>query len=340
MSFGRVLVTGGAGFIGSHLVEALLARGARVCVLDDFSTGRRSNLEAVRDSSALRLVEGDLVEGDELEQLVREADMVFHLAAAVGVRLVVEQPVRSLRTNVRGTERLLELCARWGRPVLYASSSEVYGKRARTPMREDDELSLGAPSVARWGYACSKALGEWAALARHAEQGLPVVIARFFNAVGARQTGRYGMVLPRMARSALLGEPIRIYGDGTQTRCFCHVRDTVQAVLELGARVREPQVGGRIFNVGNDQEIAIGELAERVRAAAHSRSPLERTPYEQVYGPGFEDLARRRPCLERLEQATGFRPRTPLEVAIADVLAATRAELESAPDLADAAGRA
>ena len=325
----NVLVTGGAGFIGSHLCEALLARGDRVVALDDLSTGSTANLERVLDSPRFELCTGSVTDAERGTELVQRSELVIHLAAAVGVRLIVEQPVRTLETNVHGAETVLRAAASRRVPVFLASSSEVYGKGDRVPFREDDDLRLGPTHRARWAYACSKALDEWLAMAWHRQAGVPVVLARFFNTVGPRQTGRYGMVLPTFAAQALAGEPLTVHGTGEQTRCFCHVRDTVEAVLRLTASPRAPHVNGRVFNVGTDREVSMLELAELVGRAARSSSPIALVPYEEVYGSGFEDMRRRVPDVGRLERATGFRPSTALETIVADVVAEQRARAAS-----------
>lgn len=321
----KVLVTGGAGFIGSHLAEALVRRGDSVVVLDDLSTGRRENVAPLESSGKLRFVEGSCLDPRNVDRLVAESELIVHLAAAVGVRLIVERPVHTIETNVRATEIVLEAAARRNTAVVIASTSEVYGKSSKVPFMEEDDISLGATSRSRWAYACSKALDEWLALAYAAERNADVVIVRFFNTVGPRQTGRYGMVLPNFARQALLGEPITVYGDGTQSRCFGHVKDAVEALLRLAAA---PSARGRVFNVGNDEEVTILELARRVRDAAGSQSDIVLVPYDQAYAAGFEDMPRRVPDLTRLEATCGFRPRTPLSTIIQDVLADQRAQLQ------------
>jgi UDP-glucose 4-epimerase len=258
-------------------------------------------------------------------ELVDRCDVTVHLAAAVGVRLIVEQPVRTIETNVHGTEVVLNAVARKGRKVVIASTSEVYGKSARVPFSEESDLMLGPTTHSRWAYACSKALDEWLALAYAREKGVPVVIARFFNTVGPRQTGRYGMVLPTFARQALRGEPITVYGTGEQSRCFAHVRDAVEAVARL---IDCPAAVGKVFNIGSDEEVTINRLAALVRTAAGSRSELVHIPYTEAYAEGFEDMPRRVPDVRRLEQAIGFRPSTPLSRIIADVLEHERARIE------------
>lgn len=304
------LVTGGAGFIGSHLVERFLAEGARVTVVDDLSTGRRENLAAVQADPRLRVIEARVSDCPNLPGLAAEADALVHLAAAVGVELVVRSPIRTLRTNLDETEAALAAAAGPGVPLLLASTSEVYGKSQREEFREDDDLIIGPPYLGRWSYACSKLMDEFLALAYARERGLPVFIVRLFNTVGPRQTGRYGMVLPRFIEAARAGRPLRVYGDGRQTRCFCHVADTVEALMRL---LRCPAARGEIVNVGGTEEVSIRTLAERVIAVLGSTSGIEHVPYEAAYVPGFEDMQRRRPAVDKLERLTGFRPRRPLE---------------------------
>jgi len=316
-----LLVTGGAGFIGSHLTERLLAEGHSVVVIDDLSTGREENLAAVRDHPRLRFVHARLSSFDELSALVGESDFIFHLAAAVGVDLVVRNPVRVLETNLHETEVLIEAAAAHRVPVLLASTSEVYGKSARPEFREDDDLLIGPPTHSRWGYACSKLMDEFLALAYQREQDLPVVIARIFNTVGPRQRGDYGMVLPRFIESALRDEPLRVFGDGSQTRCFCHVSDTVEALVRLQ---QTAETRGRIFNIGSSDEISILELAQRVIATV-GRGSIEFVPYDQAYAPGFEDMTRRRPCLENLTRTIGFCPAISLQQMIQSSLEAKKA---------------
>lgn len=282
----RCVITGGAGFIGSHLAEELLRAGHVVTVVDDLSTGRLENIEPLMSEARFRYVIDTVLNRRRMVELVEWADVVFHLAAVVGVKLVIENPVRAIETNVRATELVLELAASKGKKVVFTSTSEVYGKTARAPFREDDDLVLGATWRSRWGYACSKALGEFLALAYWREHGVPVVIARLFNTVGPRQTDRYGMVLPTFVRQALRGEPITVYGDGEQTRSFCWVGDTVRALIALA---EHPDAVGHVFNVGNDEEVRIVDLAHRVKALSGSDSPIVFIPYDRAYGDGFED---------------------------------------------------
>lgn len=315
----HVVVTGGAGFIGSHLVERLLAEGRRVTVIDDCSTGSLENLSPVQAHPLLRVIVSKVSATAELPELLAGAETVFHLAAAVGVELVVRSPVHVLETNLHETEAVLHAASRHGTPVVVASTSEVYGRSAKASFSEDDDLLIGPPVCARWGYACSKLMDEFMAMAAAKEHGLPVVIARIFNTVGPRQTGRYGMVLPRFLASAKAGQPIRVYGDGTQTRCFCHVADTVEALLRLS---RTPAARGEVFNVGSTEEISIRDLASRVVERLGSSSEIVFVPYNEAYEVGFEDMQRRRPTVEKLARVTGFRPATTLDQIIAQTAAA------------------
>jgi len=320
----RVLVTGGAGFIGSHLCELLLAQGETVCVADNLSTGRATNLHAARDHARLRVITGDCAQTlDALSRAGEVFDEVYHLAAAVGVKLVVERPIECIETNVMQTAAVLRFalkCGPEGRGAraLIASSSEVYGKSAKVPFAEDDDVTYGPTSKARWSYAASKAIDEYLALAHHQQSGLHAVVVRFFNTVGPRQVGDYGMVLPSFVRAALAGEPLKVYGDGQQTRCFCDVRDVVGALPVL---LRTPGCEGRVFNVGGERSISIAELAELVIKTLGSRSQVQRVPYERAYAAGFEDLRQRQPDLTRLRAAIGFAPAVPLDRTITDIAA-------------------
>ena len=308
------LVTGGCGFIGSHLVEHLLARGDGVVVIDDCSTGRRSNLAAV-DPDRVTVIEATVSEGlGDLDP--KRFDEIYHLAAAVGVRLVIEQPTGTIETNVLETSAALAFAARSRSPILLASTSEVYGKSAAVPFREDDDVVYGPPHQARWAYACSKAIDEFLAVAHAREQGLPVVVARFFNIVGPRQVGTWGMVLPRFIERALARRALEVYGDGRQTRCFCDVRDMVPLLPRLLGRQR---TGATVINVGRDEPIEIQALAELVKKTLGSDAPIVYVPYERAFGAGFDDLAHRRPDLGRLREATGFTPRIGLEETIRDL---------------------
>jgi nucleoside-diphosphate-sugar epimerase len=306
----HIVVTGGAGFIGSHLVERLLADGKSVVVIDDLSTGRLQNLQAVQGHSRLRVIQSRVSGCPELTGLAAEAEAIYHLAAAVGVELVVRSPIHVLETNLHETEVLLEAAAAARVPVLLASTSEVYGKSRKEAFGEGDDLLIGPPHQARWSYACSKLMDEFLALAYAKEQSLPVVIARLFNTVGPRQTGQYGMVLPRFIAAARTGQPVKVYGDGRQTRCFCYVLDTVEALVRL---VNCPQARGQVFNVGSTEEIAIRDLAAKVIQILGSRSAIEFVPYSQAYEPGFDDMRRRKPVVDKLAATVGFRPSTSLK---------------------------
>lgn len=318
----RILVTGGAGFIGSHLCERLVAEGHHVTVLDDLSTGRRENLAALRGANTLDFVEGSILDEDLVDELAQPADVIFHLAAAVGVKLIMDEPSRSILTNVRGTENVLNAALRRNTLTFVASTSEVYGKASKFPFSEDDDLTIGATKNLRWSYACAKTLDEFLALAYARERDLPVVILRFFNTTGPRQTGRYGMVVPNFVQAALDGRPLMVHGTGEQSRCFGHVADVVEALIRLMA---EPAARGQVFNVANDQEVTIRALAERVIAATGSASDIRLIPYSEAYPPGFEDMARRLPDVSKLQQTIGFRPRRGLDEIIADVIAEKRA---------------
>lgn len=305
----HILVTGGAGFIGSHLVERLLREGNRVVVVDDFSTGSRENLAGIQNHPGLRVITAKISHCAELPDLAANAETIYHLAAAVGVDLVVKSPIHVLATNQHETEVLLALAAKTRVPTLVASTSEVYGKSEKAVFSEDDDLLIGPPHHSRWGYACSKLMDEFLALAYAREYELPVVIARMFNTVGPRQTGRFGMVLPRFIASARKNEPIKVFGDGQQTRCFCYVLDTVEALVRL---MRTPAARSQIFNIGSTEEVTIRELAQQVIATLGSKSTIELLPYEKAYAPGFDDMRRRKPAVEKLERTIGFRPQTSL----------------------------
>jgi UDP-glucose 4-epimerase len=304
-----VVVTGGAGFIGSHLVERLLNDGKAVVVIDDLSTGRMANLRAVRNHPRLRVFTSRISECKQLRKLVAGAESVYHLAAAVGVELVVNSPIHVLENNLHETEVLLEAAAGSEVPVLLASTSEVYGKSAKTAFSEEDDLLIGPPHQARWSYACSKLMDEFLGLAFAKEKQLPVTIVRLFNTVGPRQTGRYGMVLPRFIAAAKRGKPLRVYGDGNQTRCFCYVSDTVEALVRLQA---SDAARGQVFNIGSTEEIRIKDLARLVISLLGSKSSIQFIPYDRAYAPGFDDMLRRKPLTEKLAATVGFRPATPL----------------------------
>ncbi len=322
------LVTGGAGFIGSHLVEELLARGHRVLAIDDLSTGSIENLSRVVDNAEFEFTRGSITEDGVLDSLVEQSDVIFHLAAAVGVKLIVEDPVRVIETNIKGTEDLLKVARQFGRPVLMASTSEVYGKNSKVPFCEDDDLLLGPTNKSRWSYGATKMVGEFLGLAYHQEFGSPVSIFRLFNTIGPRQSGQYGMVVPRFVRQALRGEPITVYGDGRQTRCFCDVRDVVGALLGLS---EHPDAFGLVHNVGSDQEISIRGVAERIKTMTRSDSPIVKVPYHEAYAPGFEDVPRRVPDTSRIHSLLGWEPQRSLDQTLESVMAyeAERMKAES-----------
>jgi UDP-glucose 4-epimerase len=312
------LITGGAGFVGSHLAERLLEAGEEVLLMDNLSTGSMENIRHLKKYNRMHYFLEPLENRQLLAELVDESDVIFHLAAAVGVKLIVESPVRTIETNVNGTQMVLEAACRKRKLVFAASTSEVYGKSTNFPFHEDSDLVLGPTTKGRWSYAASKALDEFLALSYWKEKGLPVVIARLFNTVGPRQTARYGMVLPNFVNQALEGDPITVYGTGQQSRCFCDVRDSVEAMIRL---VSTSAAVGEVVNVGNNYEVTIEGLAHMVKERTNSSSPIEFIPYDQAYEPGFEDMLRRVPCLDKLERLTGFRPKTALPEIIDRVVA-------------------
>jgi UDP-glucose 4-epimerase len=311
------LVTGGAGFIGSHLIETLLAQGHRVLAMDDFSTGRPANIQHLVGHPDFHFARANINDGIVLDRLTSQADVVVHLAAAVGVKLIVEDPVHTIEDNVLGTEVVLKAALRYGRRVLIASTSEVYGKGAKIPFNEEDDVVLGATSKNRWAYAASKLVDEFLGLAYHHEYGLPVVIFRLFNTVGPRQTGHYGMVIPRFVDQALQGKPITVYGDGKQKRCFCDVGDAVRAIVGLA---EHPDVPGKTYNIGSTEEITITELAERIKFMTESQSDIIYVPYSEAYESGFEDMQRRVPDIQRIGAFLGWRPEHTLVSTLARVI--------------------
>ncbi len=323
----KYLITGGAGFIGSHLADSLIRDGHQVHIIDNLSTGSLDNIQHLVDHENFKSTIADIVDYHTLEQLVANCDQIFHLAAAVGVKLIMEQPVETLTTNVSGTEHVLKLAHLYDKKVLVASTSEVYGKilngKNRELLKEDGDWMLGASSKRRWAYACSKALDEFMALAYYDEKDLPVVVTRFFNTVGPRQTGRYGMVIPRFVERALNNEPIPVHGDGSQSRSFTHVSDAVRAVRHL---METPSAEGEIFNVGNHSEITIEDLAKRVIELTDSSSEIDYIPYEEVYGKGFEDMERRTPDLTKINGAIGYEPSYTIDQILQSVIEHARHE--------------
>jgi UDP-glucose 4-epimerase len=307
----KVLITGGAGFVGSHLAEALVARGDEVFVLDNLSTGSIENIEHLKREGRFHYLIDTVMNEQATAELIDRVDVIFHLAAAVGVRLIVESPVNTIETNVHGTEMVLKLANKKKKKVVVASTSEVYGKSTDVPFREDADLVMGATSIGRWSYACSKAIDEFLALAYHKEKKLPVIIVRLFNTVGPRQTGRYGMVVPNFVKQALMGHPITVYGDGQQSRCFTYISDVVSALLKLADH---PDAVGKVFNIGNDrEEVKILDLARRVKERTQSKSEIQIVPYDQAYEEGFEDMPRRVPHLGRIRALIGYEPQVHLD---------------------------
>ena len=314
----KYLITGGAGFIGGHLAEALIAKGNQVTIIDDLSTGSIDNLAAIIDKPTLKFIEGDVLTMDELETLVSDADYIFHLAAAVGVELVVHDPIKTIETNIHGTERILKAASKFNKRILVASTSEVYGKSTNEQFSESDDLLIGPSSISRWSYACSKLLDEFFVMAYCQKAGLQGTVVRLFNTVGPRQTGQYGMVVPRFVASALKGEDITVYGTGKQTRCFCHVLDTINALQQLATA---PDSVGKLFNVGSHNKVSILQLAERIVKQLNSSSKIVFIPYEQAYEKGFEDMLHRAPNTSLIKDFIGWEAERSLEQIIDNVAA-------------------
>ena len=321
----RILVTGGAGFIGSHLCELLIHQGHHVVAIDDLSTGLLENLQHLRPSPSFQFVRETILNAQVLDRLTSESDIIIHLAAAVGVKLIVEDPVQTINTNIMGTEAVLTTANRYGCKVLIASTSEVYGKGVKVPFGEDDDCLIGSTTHSRWAYATSKAVDEFLGLAYHRQYGLPVIIMRFFNTIGPRQTGRYGMVVPRFVRQALSGEPLTVYGDGKQSRCFSDVADIIQAITRLS---EHPKAIGQVFNVGSTEEVTIQDLARRVITLTGSPSDVRFVPYDEAYAPGFEDMQRRVPSVEKITNLIGFTPHYTLDESLARVIAFERQNIK------------
>ena len=322
----KVLITGGAGFIGSHLSDLLVHSGYSVVAIDDLSTGRVDNIQQLLPLPHYKFVRETIMNQQVLDRLTSEADIVIHLAAAVGVKLIVEDPVRTIGTNIMGTEAVLTTASRYGCKVMIASTSEVYGKGVRVPFCEDDDRLMGSTTHSRWAYATSKAVDEFLGLAYHRQFGLPVIVMRFFNTVGPRQTGQYGMVVPRFVRQALLGEPISVYGDGNQSRCFADVSDVVWAITKLS---ENPNSIGQVFNIGSTQEVTILQLAQKVIEMTGSSSEIKFIPYDQAYAPGFEDMQRRVPSIEKINKLIGYTPRCSLEDTLNRVIAYEREHMDA-----------
>lgn len=322
----KILITGGAGFIGSHLADNLIGEGHHVTVIDNLSTGRYSNVAHLEGNENFRLIIDTVLNTDLMEELIRETDRVYHMASAVGVRLIMERPVETIETIFRGTDVVLQFCSRYRKRVLIPSTSEVYGKGATIPFKESDDLLTGSTDKHRWAYACAKTLDEFLALAHWKETRLPVVVVRLFNTVGPRQTGQYGMVVPRFIRSALKNEPIPVHGDGNQARCFGHVFDVVEGLLKT---LETPECFGQVINLGNDQETSIKQLAEKAIEMTGSSSEIKYIPYDEAYGEGFEDMQRRVPSLEKAGRLLGYKPTRQLDKIINDVAEQFREELKT-----------
>lgn len=313
----QVLITGGAGFIGSHLAERLLRDGHEVEVIDNLSTGSIENIKGFQGNKSFGFTKGDIRDEELVNGLVERNDVIYHLAAAVGVQLIADKPVHTIETNIRGTEVVLNSANKYGRRILLASSSEVYGKSEKVPFREEDELVLGSTSMSRWAYACSKAIDEFLGFAFYDEYGLEVIIGRFFNTIGPRQTGRYGMVVPRFVQQALKNEAISIYGTGKQSRCFCYVEDTVEAIVGL---MNCKKSAGKVYNIGSTEEISVEKLADKVTELTKSKSRKEFVPYEKAYGKAIDDMMRRVPSVERIKNMTGWYAKTNLEGSLVTVI--------------------
>jgi UDP-glucose 4-epimerase len=322
----RILVTGGAGFIGSHLCERLLKDGYEVDVIDDLSTGKIENLRNSMTNPHFSFINDSVLNEKMMYTLIDKCEMVYHLAAAVGVQLIVDEPVRTIETNIRGTEVVLEIAKKYGKKILLASTSEVYGKNGNIPFKEEDDCLLGSTTFSRWSYACSKAIDEFLGLAYHSQFGLPVLIVRLFNTVGERQTGQYGMVIPRFIKAALLGEPLTVYGDGKQTRCFAYVKDVIEGLTVLA---NDPTAYGDVYNIGATQEISIEDLALMIKEMTGSLSQIRYVPYEVAYGHAFDDMRRRVPSVEKLQAKVGYTPKTSLRETLEIIVNHFRTELDS-----------
>lgn len=319
----RILITGGAGFIGSHLAEKLLSLGEEVFVIDNLSTGSLKNISHLRNNKNFHFIRGSVIEKQKLKKLTSKADQIFHLAAAVGVKTIMEKPLSSLLNNLLGTEIIFETASKRKIPVLFTSTSEVYGKNTNIPFREDSDRIYGSAFNTRWGYGMSKGVDEFLALAYYREKKLPVVTVRLFNVIGPRQTGAYGMVAPTFIKQAIIGKPITVFGDGSQTRCFGNVEDVVVALIKL---INTPKAYGQIFNLGSDEEISIKNLAEKVKKLTNSKSRISLVPYNKVYGPGFEDMMQRKPDLAKIKKAIGYKPKKTLDQSLREIIAYIHAQ--------------
>ncbi|MET0753059.1 MAG: GDP-mannose 4,6-dehydratase [Pyrinomonadaceae bacterium] len=322
----KILITGGAGFVGSHLADKLIGEGHEITVIDDLSTGRYQNIEHLEGGKNFRLIIDTVLNDSLMEELIRETDRVFHMASAVGVKLIMERPVKTIETIFRGTDVVLGFCSRYRKRVLIPSTSEVYGKGISVPFKEDDDLLTGSTDKHRWAYACAKTLDEFLALAHWKETRLPVAVVRLFNTVGPRQTGQYGMVVPRFVHAAIKNEPLTVHGDGSQARCFGHVADVVEGLSKI---LDVPECFGQVTNLGNNQEVTIKELAEKAIAMTESQSEIRYIPYEEAYGEGFEDMQRRVPSLEKAKRLIGYQPTRTLEDIINDVANQFREEIKA-----------
>jgi UDP-glucose 4-epimerase len=322
----RILVTGGAGFIGSHLCERLLNEGHEVDVIDDLSTGRIENLRNSITNPYFNFINDSVLNEKMMYTLIDKCEMVYHLAAAVGVQLIVDEPVRTIETNIRGTEVVLEIAKKYGKKVLLASTSEVYGKNGNVPFREHDDCLLGSTTFSRWSYACSKAIDEFLGLAYHRQFGLPVLIVRLFNTVGERQTGQYGMVIPRFVKAALLAEPLMVYGDGKQTRCFAYVKDVIEGLMALA---NDPTAYGDVYNIGASEEVSIEDLALMIKEMTGSPSQVRYVPYEEAYGHAFDDMRRRVPALKKIHARVGYTPKTTLRETLKIIISYFRTAMDS-----------
>jgi UDP-glucose 4-epimerase len=321
----RILLTGGAGFIGSHLCERLLNDGNHVTIIDDLSTGNIENINNSFRNEDFAFINDSVTNEKIMYTLISNCDLIYHLAAAVGVKLIVNQPVRTIETNIRGTEVVLEIAKSFGKSVVLTSTSEVYGKNGNVPFREEDDCLLGSTKYSRWSYACSKAIDEFLGLAYHREFGLPILIVRLFNTVGERQTGQYGMVVPRFVKAALTGEPLFVHGDGKQTRCFAYVQDVIDGMISLASDI---SAYGDVYNLGSTEEISIAELAMMIKEMTKSPSEIKYVPYEKVYGSGLEDMRRRVPCLDKVKNQIGYKPKTSLRKILEIIIYHFSEELE------------